>query len=83
MVEVPVTPMSIIASINDAPAEPGWKGRRDAEGPQTVPEPPDRPDEHAQWDEAHGQWIVWDATAEAWVPVTEPPAAAPDDDTSA
>jgi hypothetical protein len=74
-VEVSVPLISAIRSMNDAPLEPGWAPRPTDEGPQTVPEPPDRPDEHAQWDEARGRWIVWDRGEGAWVPLPAPDAA--------
>jgi hypothetical protein len=79
MAEVPVTPISIIASMSDAAVEPGWKGRPDADGPTTVPEPSTRPSEHAQWDESRGCWIEWDGEAEAWVQLPDH-AAGPDDE---
>ncbi len=31
-----------------------------------VPEPDERPDRRAQWDEVTGEWIVWDEDDEAW-----------------
>lgn len=33
-----------------------------------VPEPATRPDEHAQWDEVHGAWVVWHPVLARWVP---------------
>ena len=51
-----------------SPPPAGWLER----GPIAIPEPPVRPDRHAQWDEVHGCWIRWDAEAEAWVAESQP-----------
>ena len=45
------------------------------EGPPTIAEPHDRPDDKAQWDEVHGRWIEWDPATETWVPAPEQPPA--------
>jgi hypothetical protein len=33
------------------------------------PEPDQKPDPHAQWDEVHAHWQVWDKAAGQWVVV--------------
>jgi hypothetical protein len=30
------------------------------------PEPDDRPDPHAQWDEVKGEWVVWHEDTDEW-----------------
>jgi hypothetical protein len=30
------------------------------------PEPDERPTRRAQWDEIHGRWLEWDASANDW-----------------
>jgi hypothetical protein len=48
------------------------------DGPEGEPEPHDRPDDKAQWDEVNGRWIEWDAATQKWIPApvqAAPPAA--------
>jgi hypothetical protein len=33
---------------------------------QVYPEPDERPTRRAQWDEIHGRWLEWDASANDW-----------------
>ncbi len=35
------------------------------------PEPHDRPDARAQWDEVKGEWVVWDERDHRWEEVDE------------
>jgi hypothetical protein len=54
-------------------------GEEPVEGPPTIAEPHERPDDKAQWDEVHGRWIEWDPATETWIPAPDqaPPPAAP------
>jgi len=58
----------------------------DGEGPEGLPEPHERPDDKAQWDEVHGLWMDWDEDAQKWVPspvqTPAPAAAEPDPEPS-
>jgi hypothetical protein len=42
------------------------------DGPVGKPEPHERPDDRAQWDEVSGSWIEWDDAQQKWVPAPEP-----------
>jgi len=59
---------SLIGDLNDRL----YKGIRrvpvDGEGPEGLPEPHERPDDKAQWDEVRGLWMDWDEQAQKWVP---------------
>ena len=33
---------------------------------ERLPEPDDRPDPRAQWDEVKGEWVVWDEDDQRW-----------------
>jgi hypothetical protein len=70
---------SLVGQIN----EDLMKGIRrvpvDGEGPAGLPEPHERPDDKAQWDEVHGRWVEWDEQAQQWVPSPgQPPASVAD-----
>jgi hypothetical protein len=69
---------SIIAQINEDVVKGARRVPVDGEGPIGVPEPHERPDENAQWDEVHGRWVDWDEKAQAWVPSPVPSPPAPD-----
>ncbi len=43
----------------------------EGEGPGGQPEPDDRPDNKAQWDEVNGRWIDWDVRAQKWAPAPD------------
>ncbi len=58
---------TIISQINDDLNKSLRRVPGPPEGPEGKPEPLDRPDEHAQWDEVNGRWIEWDATTSTWV----------------
>jgi len=69
---------TIIAQISDDLNKSLRRVPPPPEGPVGLPEPHDRPDGHAQWDEVNGHWIVWDAQAQAWVVDTNRAAPEPD-----
>lgn len=56
--------------------------RRDPQpdGADRVPEPTDRPSDHAQWDEVAAVWTEWDEASGQWVPVSEASREANDND---
>jgi hypothetical protein len=66
-VEIPSFPISILADMQDR--------SRPRRGPlgdvERHPEPDEKPDPHAQWDEAAGRWEVWDDDAGGWVSLTD------------
>ena len=33
---------------------------------ERIPEPDERPDPRAQWDEVKGEWVVWDEADNEW-----------------
>jgi hypothetical protein len=42
---------------------------------ERLPEPDEKPDPAAQWDEVHGVWMRWHEDEDRWVPLEEPDAA--------
>jgi hypothetical protein len=42
-----------------------------------APEPSERPDPHAQWNEVSGRWEVWDEDAQVWVSIDHTSVQAP------
>jgi hypothetical protein len=67
---------SLIGQINEDVTKGIRRVPVQGEGPEGAPEPHDRPDDKAQWDEVNGRWIEWDEQAQAWVPAPDQPAPA-------
>ncbi len=70
MSEIGTHPGQIVIITGARPSETAMADS--AEGPIAIPEPPVRPDPHAQWDEVHGCWIRWDDDQQAWMPESQP-----------
>jgi hypothetical protein len=62
---------SLIGQINEDLTKGDGRVPGHGEGPEGKPEPHDRPDNKAQWDEVNGRWIEWDAEAGKWIPAPE------------
>ena len=79
-----VSHASLIGQINEDVTKGIRRVPVDGEGPEGLPEPHERPDEKAQWDEVHGLWMDWDEQAQKWVPSPgQAPPPAPTADASA
>ena len=76
-----VSHASLIGQINEDVTKGIRRVPVDGEGPEGLPEPHERPDDKAQWDEVRGCWVEWDEQAQKWVPAPDqapPPATAVD-----
>jgi hypothetical protein len=62
---------SLIGHINEELYEGVRRVPVHGEGAEGKPEPHDRPDAHAQWDEVEGQWIEWDEATQKWIPAPD------------
>ena len=66
--EIPTFPISILADMQDR--DDGGR-RRERGDVRRFPEPDEKPDPHAQWDEAAGRWEIWDDEAGGWVSLSD------------
>ena len=66
--EIPTFPISILADMQERD-DPRRRAQR--EDVKRYPEPAEKPDPRAQWDEAAGRWEVWDDDAGGWVSLAD------------
>ena len=58
--------VSITTDLSEAVYAHGWHGPP-MDDVERKPIPSEKPDPHAQWDEAAGRWEVWSDEAGGWV----------------
>ena len=64
-------PYALSSSIPMSSIEDRQRPGRLTDDVERLPEPDDKPDPHAQWDEVHGRWTIWDEDQDSWVPILD------------